>query len=209
MTDAKNNEPSPQTLTPQPLTLVLPPLAIVVSRYNASITDRLLAGAVRAYQRAGGKAADLFVAEAPGAFELVSLGFAAAESNAFAGVLAIGCIVKGETKHDEYLGHAVTQGLANISLITGTPVGLAVLTVNTIKQARERAGGKHGDKGQEAMEALLLTAAQVNTFHDPQALEAQWRSSANVMKLMHGGENASSRPDKGRAKKSAKAGRKG
>ncbi|MGQ0628818.1 MAG: 6,7-dimethyl-8-ribityllumazine synthase [Phycisphaerales bacterium] len=172
-----------------------PAIAIAVSRYNASITDRLLAGAVRAYQRAGGKARDLFVLEAPGAFELVALAHGAAESRAFAGVLAIGCIIKGETRHDEFLGHAVTQGLVNISLITGVPVGLAVLTVNSMKQAAERAGGRCGDKGEEAMEALLITAAQIEMMQSPEALERAWRGPGNIAKLMSRGDSHG-RPDK-------------
>ena len=86
---------------------------------------------------------------------------AAADSGRFAGVVALGCIIKGETRHDEYLAHAVTQGLANISLVTGVPVGLGVLTVNNAHQARDRAGGRMGNKGAECMEALLNSIVQI------------------------------------------------
>ena len=171
-----------------------PPLAIVVSRYNASITDRHLSGAVRAYQLAGGNAPDLYIIEAPGAFELVALSSAAAESHKFRGVLAIGCIIKGETRHDEVLGHDVTQGLANISLITGVPVGLAVLTVNTAKQAAARAGGSLGNKGAQAMDALLQTAAEIDVLEDDDALQARWQSPANLVRMMH--HEPFARPDK-------------
>jgi 6,7-dimethyl-8-ribityllumazine synthase len=139
----------------------LPPIAIVVSRYNESITEKLFAGAVMAYTNAGGRERDIKVVEAAGAFELVALSMAAADCGQFAGVIALGCIIKGETKHDEYLAHAVTQGLANISLVTGIPVGLGVLTVNNAHQARDRAGGKLGNKGAEAMNALLMSIAQI------------------------------------------------
>lgn len=165
-----------------------------MSRYNASITDGLLSGAVRAYQLAGGNAPDLYIIEAPGAFELVALSSAAAESRKFRGVLAIGCIIKGETRHDEFLGHAVTQGLVNISLITGVPVGLAVLTVNTTKQAADRAGGLLGNKGAEAMDALLQTAAEIDVLEDDEALQARWQSPANLVRMTH--HEPFARPDK-------------
>jgi 6,7-dimethyl-8-ribityllumazine synthase len=176
---------------------VLPPVAVVVSRYNATVTDPLLSGAVRAYQRAGGAVHDLYIAEAPGAFELVALSSVAARSGSFAGVLALGCIIKGETRHDEVLGDAVTQGLANLSLVTGVPVGLGVLTVKTPAQARDRAGGKHGNKGAEAMEALLLTIAQAAMLADPAAVERARRGGAAVAKVMGGlGGGVVGRPDK-------------
>jgi 6,7-dimethyl-8-ribityllumazine synthase len=137
-------------------------VAVVVSRYNWSVTGKLLEGAREAFAAATGAAltdADVFFA--PGAFEVVALSHAAAESRAFDGVVSLGCIVKGETNHDEVLGHAVTQALANISLVTGVPVTLGVLTVNTAAQAKARAGGKHGNKGAEAMGALLATLAEI------------------------------------------------
>lgn len=144
-----------------PAKSAVPPLAVVVSRYNGSITDKLFAGAVMAYKSAGGSERDLEIVEAAGAFELVALSMAAADSGRFAGVVALGCIIKGETRHDEYLAHAVTQGLANISLVTGVPVGLGVLTVNNAHQARDRAGGRMGNKGAECVEALLNSIVQI------------------------------------------------
>lgn len=139
----------------------MPPVAIVVSRYNGSITNKLFAGAVMSYKAAGGSERDIEIVEASGAFELVALAMAAADSGRFSGVAALGCIIKGETRHDEFLSHAVTQGLANISLVTGVPVGLGVLTVNNAHQARDRAGGKMGNKGAECMEALLNSIRQI------------------------------------------------
>ncbi|MDP1662474.1 MAG: 6,7-dimethyl-8-ribityllumazine synthase [Phycisphaerales bacterium] len=144
-----------------------PRIAIVVSRYNWTVTGRLLEGAKAAFEAATGSPfseADIFFA--PGAFEVVALSNAAAECRAFDGVVALGCIIKGETNHDEVLGHAVTQALANIALVTGTPVSLGVLTVNTAAQAKARAGesdgrGEHGNKGAESMIALLATLAEL------------------------------------------------
>jgi 6,7-dimethyl-8-ribityllumazine synthase len=137
-------------------------VAIVVSRYNWTITGKLLEGAQASFSAATGAALDPSnIFYAPGAFELVAIANAAAESRAFDGVVTLGCIIKGETSHDEVLGHAVTQGLANIALVIGVPVTLGVLTVNTPKQAKARAGGKHGNKGAEAMDALLATMAEI------------------------------------------------
>lgn len=145
-----------------------PRIAIVVSRYNWTVTGKLLDGAKAAFEAATGAPfpeADTFFA--PGAFEVVALSNAAAECRAFDGVVALGCIIKGETNHDEVLGHAVTQALANIALVTGTPVSLGVLTVNTAAQAMARAGdadkagNNHGNKGAESMNALLATLAEL------------------------------------------------
>jgi len=141
-------------------------IAIVVSRYNASITDRLLDGAVSAYQARGGSPADLMIIDAPGAFEIPSLCDAAAATGRFSGILALGCIIKGETSHDQHLASAVAHGLVNISLLTGVPASLGVLTVNSVQQARDRAGGKHGNKGEEAMNALLLTIQQIQRLQN-------------------------------------------
>jgi 6,7-dimethyl-8-ribityllumazine synthase len=129
-----------------------PHVAIIVSRYNRTVTDALLAGALAEADRLGAAAS---VYDAAGAFEILGTAAAAAESGRFDGILSLGCIIKGETKHDDYLAHAVTSGLANLSVATGLPVSLGVLTVNTQQQALDRAGGKHGNKGGEAMTALL------------------------------------------------------
>lgn len=134
-----------------------PRVAVVTSRYNASITDALREGAVGAYVRAGGRRSDLEHVFAPGAFELPVLSMAAAESGLFSGVLALGCLIRGETSHDRYIAEAVAHGLVGVSLATGIPVAFGVLTVDTPEQARDRAGGRRGNKGAEAMSALLET----------------------------------------------------
>lgn len=141
---------------------IQPPVAIVVSRYNASITDALREGAVAAYREAGGRAEDLTVVEAPGAFELPAVCAAAARSGRHRGVVAIGCLIQGETTHADHIAAAVTQGLVRIAIDTGVPVTFGVLTVQTPEQARERAGGSRGNKGAEAMHALLETIASAD-----------------------------------------------
>lgn len=139
----------------------VPRVAIVVSLYTRTVTDALLVGARTEYASRGGQPANLSIYEASGAFELVPLALAAAMTNRFSAVVALACIIKGETSHDQVLGHAVTQGLVAVTLQTGVPVGLGVLTVDTPAQAEARAGGTHGNKGQEAMAAALDTAFQI------------------------------------------------
>ncbi len=136
-------------------------VAIVVSRYNASITDRLLEGARAEYARRGGDPARLSVYEAPGSFEVPPIVMAAARSEKFTGIVALSCIIRGETRHDRYLAQALTAALLNIATQTGVPVGLGVLTVENAAQARARAGGKHGNKGADAMAAVLDAADAV------------------------------------------------
>lgn len=140
------------------------PLAIVVSRYNTSITDELLIAAAEEYAAAGGSPDDLIVIDAPGSYELPALCFHAALSGEFAGILALGCIIKGETDHDQYIANAVAQGLVNITINTGIPVAFGVLTTDTVEQAQARAGGAKGNKGQEAMAALIDTVYSVQSL---------------------------------------------
>ncbi len=135
----------------------LPRVAIIVSRYNRSVTQRLLSGARGEYERRGGHAADLEILEAPGAFEVPQVALAAARSGGCRAVVALACIVRGETRHDRYLAQAVTGALMSIALQTGLPVGYGVLTVDKPRQADERSGGEKGNKGAEAMGAVLDT----------------------------------------------------
>lgn len=135
----------------------LPPVAIVVSRYNETITNALLESARSTYLAAGGSADRLGVIEAPGAFELPVLANAAAQSGLYRGVVALGCIIKGETRHDEYIAGAIAHAIADIGVKTGVPVAFGVLTTQNVEQAKARAGGDKGNKGAEAMVALLDT----------------------------------------------------
>lgn len=132
-----------------------PRVIIVVSRYNAGITGRLLAGALDAYRTRHPGGRPPHVVDAPGAFDLPALCLAAAGAPRVDGVLALGCIIKGETMHDRVIADAVAGGLVGVTLRTGLPVALGVLTVNTLAQARARAGGRQGNKGAESMDALL------------------------------------------------------
>ncbi len=139
-------------------------MAVVVSRYNASITDRLLTGAREAWSEAGwgDRPEAMQVIPAPGSYELPALALAAASTGRFRGVLALGCLIKGETSHDRYIAEAVAQGLVSVTIATGVPCAFGVLTVDTPEQADARAGGAEGNKGADAMLALLDTIGQID-----------------------------------------------
>ncbi|MCB9846584.1 MAG: 6,7-dimethyl-8-ribityllumazine synthase [Phycisphaeraceae bacterium] len=134
-----------------------PPVALVVSRYHGLVTERLCEGARRVYASQNRDESTLGIIDAPGAFELTALCLHAARSGLYAGIVALGCIVRGETNHDRVLADAVAQGLTAVTLQTGVPVALGVLTVDNDAQALARAGGDQGNKGEEAMNALLDT----------------------------------------------------
>lgn len=131
--------------------------AIVVSRYHHDITDKLRDGAIAEYVSRGGSKQDVLVLDAPGAFELPTIVAEAAMCGAFDVVVALGCIIKGETSHDQHLATAVANEIARIGVDTGCPIGFGVLTVASMEQAKARAGGDQGNKGEEAMAAALDT----------------------------------------------------
>lgn len=153
----------------------LPPVALVVAQYNASVTSRLRDAALDAYAEAGGDPSTVTIVEAPGSFELPALCLAAAKTGRFAGVVALGCIVQGETNHNRYIAEAVAHGLIAITLQTGIPATFGVLTVESAGQAYARAGGREGNKGVEAMRAVLETiaAAEALASGDGQAARVQ------------------------------------
>lgn len=129
--------------------------AIVVSRYNESITRKLLDGAV-ATLTAGGVADDAIdVAWVPGAWELPLVAQRCARSGRYDAVLCLGAVIRGETTHDQYINHQVSQSLGQIALESGLPVLFGVLTCNTLEQAIHRSGGNVGNKGVECASAAL------------------------------------------------------
>lgn len=132
-----------------------PRIAVVVSRYNATVTDRLCLGAIEAAVRRTGRTPEVF--DAPGAFELPVVCHSAAMSGRFAGVVALGCLIRGETMHDRVIADSVATAIQDSMLRTGVPIAFGVLTVENAEQAEARASGEHGNKGIEAVEALLDT----------------------------------------------------
>lgn len=139
-----------------------PPIAVVVSRYNPSITAALLDGARQECARRG--AGEPEEIQVPGSFELVAGCMRAALSGRFGGVVALGCLIKGDTIHDRVIADAVASGLVQVTLLTGIPVGFGLLTVDTPRQARARAGGAKGNKGAEATAAVLDTIESLRSL---------------------------------------------
>lgn len=124
-------------------------VAIVVSRFNGFITDRLTEGALDALKRHGVDEKDVSVVKVPGSFEL-PLGVRKAAKGKVDAVVALGALIRGGTPHFDYLCAEVTKGIAQVTLDSGVPVAFGVLTTDTVEQAIERAGAKSGNKGFEA-----------------------------------------------------------
>ncbi len=131
---------------------------IVVSRWNAFITERLLEGALDALVRHGVGEANITVARVPGTWEIPVAAQKMANSNRFDAVICIGCLIRGATPHFDYLAGEVTKGIGAIMMQTGLPLTYGVLTVENIEQAVERAGTKAGNKGAEAAMAAIEMA---------------------------------------------------
>ena len=137
------------------LTVAKQRFAIVVSRFNEFISSRLLAGAIDALERHGCQPADITVIWVPGAWELPLTAKKAAATGRFEAVLCLGCVVRGETPHFDYIAAEVSKGVAAVALEAAIPVVFGVLTTDTIEQAIERSGTKSGNKGREAAQAAL------------------------------------------------------
>jgi 6,7-dimethyl-8-ribityllumazine synthase len=133
-------------------------VSIVVSRFNAFITDRLLDGALDALKRHGVEEKGITVIRVPGAFE-IPLGVRRAAAQKVDAVIALGALIRGGTPHFDYLSAEVTKGVAQAMLDTGVPVSFGVLTTDTVEQAIERAGTKAGNKGAEAAMSAIEMAS--------------------------------------------------
>ena len=129
--------------------------AVVVARYNARYVNQLLAGAEAAWRRHGGDPADLRIERVPGAFELPLAARAFALSGKVDAVVALGCVIRGDTAHFDYVAGECARGLQRVMLDTGVPVSFGVLTVDSRAQALERAGPDALNKGREALETAL------------------------------------------------------
>lgn len=124
--------------------------AMVVSRFNEFISERLLSGCLDALHRHGAVDEDLQIYKVPGSFELPLLAKKLAESKDFDAVICLGALIRGSTPHFEFLSAEVIKGIANSALQTGIPISFGVLTADTLEQAIERAGSKLGNKGWDA-----------------------------------------------------------
>jgi 6,7-dimethyl-8-ribityllumazine synthase len=131
--------------------------AIVASEYNSVVMDRLVEGARRAL-----KDHDLTLIRVPGSFELPLVAKRAAETDNFDAIVALGCVMRGDTPHFEYISQAVSLGLQQVALETGLPVAFGVLTVDTVQQAMDRSG----EAGNKGTEAALTALEMINVLRE-------------------------------------------
>ena len=132
--------------------------ALVVSKYNDFITDRLQAGAQAGLEAAGVASDDIVVIRVPGAFEIPSAARHAAETGQFDGIVCLGCLIRGATPHFEFIASAVAHGLVSASGDTGIPMTFGVLTTNSAEEALERVVDGPSNKGWEAAAAAVEMA---------------------------------------------------
>ena len=140
--------------------------AIVVSRFNGEVTSGLLKGARQALAEASVRDEDVTVLRVPGAFEIPVTAMRAAETGRFDAVICIGCLIKGETLHFEYIASAACHGIVEAAAATGVPMALGVLTTLTEEQALERAAENEANKGREAALAAVEMATLFRQLHE-------------------------------------------
>lgn len=132
-------------------------IGIVVSRFNAEITEGLLEGAVAALKEHGSTDENMTIIHVPGAFEIGTIASRMAQTGRFDAIVCLGCVIRGGTAHFEYVCRGAMDAINSIAIMGDIGVGNGVLTVDTFEQAKERTGGAHGHKGAEA----ALTAVEV------------------------------------------------
>lgn len=128
---------------------------IVVSRFNSLVTRQLLDGALDCLRRHGADDNRITVVTCPGSFEIPQVALPLARSGKVDAVICLGCVVRGETPHFDYIASEVTKGIGQVALDTGIPVTFGVLTADTLEQALERAGAKAGNKGWDAAQSAI------------------------------------------------------
>ncbi|MGO9480876.1 MAG: 6,7-dimethyl-8-ribityllumazine synthase [Candidatus Kryptoniota bacterium] len=136
-------------------------VAIVVSRFNSFITDKLLSGAIDGLLRHGASENDIHVYYCPGAFEIPATAKRIIESKKNDAVICLGAVIRGETAHFEYVAGESAKGVGQLSLDSGIPVIYGILATETVEQAADRAGGKSGNKG---FDAAISAIEMVNLF---------------------------------------------
>ncbi len=131
--------------------------AIVVTRFNSFVVERLVEGAQDYLIRHGANPENIDLIRIPGAFELPVVCQKVAQKNEYDGIIALGAVIRGSTPHFDFVANEATKGLAQVSLNAGIPVGFGLLTTDTVEQAIDRAGLKAGNKGAESAAAVLET----------------------------------------------------
>lgn len=134
-------------------------IAVVAAEWNPEITNAMLDGAVKTLAEHGVNEDNIIVRRVPGTFELTTAADLLLSREMVDAVICIGCVIQGETRHFEFICQAVSQGLTNVAIKHSRPVIFSVLTCDTMQQALDRAGGRHGNKGVEgAITALKMCA---------------------------------------------------
>ena len=136
-------------------------VAVIVSKYNDFVTDRLQSGAVAALAKAGVPGEQVTILKVPGAFEITLAAMQAARSGRYDAIVCLGCLIRGATSHFEFIASAVSHGITSASAQTGVPMSFGVLTTNSVEEAIERAGEGPGNKGWEAAMAAVELAAVI------------------------------------------------
>ena len=153
------------TEAPQPVNLVVPRgtrVAVVAARFNAKIVDELLVGCLRRLKALGISDDRVETHRVPGAFELPVAAKVLAQTHKFSAVVCLGCVVRGDTPHFDYVAGEAARGIQEVSLTEMIPCIFGVLTVNTEEQARERVGGTHGHYGERAADSACEMMAMMS-----------------------------------------------
>jgi len=141
-------------------------IGIIVAEWNAGITGALYSGALQSLINNGVPEQNIIKHDVPGTFELTLGAQLMAENYALDAIIALGCVIQGETPHFDYICQAVSQGITRVALDNSIPVIFGVLTTNTLEQAQDRAGGKHGNKGVEAAVTAIKMVDRGNDLAD-------------------------------------------
>ena len=149
---------------------------IVVSRFNDAVSTPLLEGAVEALELHGASSDDLTIAWVPGAFEIPIAAREIAEHGRVDAVVCLGAVIRGETAHFDYVAGEAARGIASVHATTGVPATFGVLTVDTVEQAMDRAGGRYGNKGAEA---ALAAVEMVSLLRELRGLGPRERRAAS------------------------------
>jgi 6,7-dimethyl-8-ribityllumazine synthase len=137
-------------------------IAIVASRFNDFIVDKLISGALDSLQRHGVSGEEITLVRVPGAFELPLATKRLARGKEYQGIICLGSVIRGATPHFDYIAAETSKGLAQVALDLEVPIGFGILTTDTLEQAIERAGSKAGNKGAEAAQSVLEMTQVLN-----------------------------------------------
>src|SRR5579871_2822797 len=171
--------------------------ALVVSRFNAFITERLFQSALDGLLRSGANKKDIALLRVPGAFEIPSAARTLAGTKKYDAIICLGCLLRGDTAHYDVIANEVTRGIGQSAQDTGVPHAFGVLTCDTLEQAIDSAGLKSGNKGFEAaLAAVEMAALQEAVTHPPSSVNARTTRSTSIQKKKN--ENSRSTESKSR-----------